>query len=175
MDAMPAQMPAEKNAMPPKVEAPPAPPNGYSERSVRDLVKAVGNALKMVSKALGREAPPMPEPPKELFVKKVMNQPLPAFMVEEIANLLALGAQIGGKQEGRYDVDLAEMLADSDGLERLIVVLELMAKDKALLANVKEAAKSAPMPAEKETVVEETEEVTTDPETPGEAHASTYM
>ena len=187
MDPMPAATPpappmappSAPASAPPPVEPPPAPVDGYEEYCVRDLLKAVNNALSAVSKALGREAPKPPEPPKELFVKKKMMQPLPAFLVEEVANLLALASQVGGKQPGRYDVDLGSLLATSDGVDKVSDILNLMAKDKMLLDGIKAAAKAgnaAPPPPAKgakpeEVVEEETEEV----EAPAPASASTYM
>jgi len=156
----PPEMAAPEGA-PPEVAAPPAPAEGYSEKCVKELMKALGLALKAATKALGREAPSLPTPPKEVFEKGKMRQPLPAFIVQEIAMLLTVAAKIGGKVEGRYDVDLTELLASDEGLDRLAVVLELFAKDKVLLAALKEAQKAGPVGGppemeESEEVVEET-------------------
>jgi hypothetical protein len=146
---------------PPEVAAPPPPAEGYSEKCVKDLLKALGLALKAATKALGREEPALPTPPKEVFEKGKMRQPLPAFIVQEIAMLLDVAAKLGGKVEGRYDVDIMELLASDDGIDRLSVLLELFAKDKVLLAALKEAQKAGPVGGppemeEAEEVVEET-------------------
>ena len=123
-----------------EVQAPPPPAEGYSEKCVKDLLKALGLALKAATKAMGREAPSVPEAPAEVF---------------EIAMLLMMASQIGGKHEGRYDVDLMELLASDDGLDRLATLLELLSKDKVLLSALKEAQKAAPAKGP----VAETEEV----------------
>lgn len=140
---MPPAMPAESmkgEEAPPM--APPPPADGYSERSVRDLLDALGMALKAMTKAMGREAPALPEPPKDTFVKGKMMSALPSFLVQEVAMILSVAAQLGGKVEGRYDVDVAPLFENDPGLEKLAVLLELVAKDKVLLSELKEAQKA---------------------------------
>jgi hypothetical protein len=138
-----------------EVQAPPPPAEGYSEKCVKDLLKALGLALKAATKAMGREAPSVPEAPAEVFEKGKMRQPFPGVIVQEIAMLLMMASQIGGKHEGRYDGDLMELLASDDGLDRLATLLELLSKDKVLLSALKEAQKAAPAKGP----VAETEEV----------------
>lgn len=143
MDMNAAPAPAEAEAAP-MMEAPPAPPEGYSERTIKDLAKSLGGALKAIMGAMGsKEIPEVPDPDKALFEKGKMMRPLPAFVVQEVMMLISAAAQVGGKVEGRYDVDVPALLATDEGLEKLIVLLELIPKDKPLLASIKEAAKGA--------------------------------
>ena len=152
MDMPAAPPPSADTAAPPAMEgpmAPPPPPEGYSERTIKDLAKALGLSLNAVMGAMGaKDIPAVPEPDKALFTKGKMMAPLPAFVVQEVAMLIGAAAQMGGKVEGRYDVDVPAMLADDAGLEKLTDLLKLIVKDKPLLAAIKEAAKAAPAMAE---------------------------
>lgn len=133
---------APESAAPEAPVAPPPPAEGYSERAVKDLAKALGVALKAFMSALGKKgAPEVPEPGKELFEKGKMMAPLPAFVVQEVMMILGAAAQLGGKVEGRYDVDVMPMFESDDGIEKITDLLTMAAKDKVLLAAIKEQVK----------------------------------
>lgn len=136
--------PAESGV--PEVVVPDAPPDGYKKYCIVDLVKATNAAMKAATKAMGKDAPPEIEPPDaKAYDKGVFRGKLLPVLVTEIATLLAVASKIGGKQEGRYDIDLQEHLATTDGVDRLATLLELMAKDKVFLDGLKEAQKAGPM------------------------------
>jgi hypothetical protein len=116
------------------------PPEGYSKKSLDALVDALNAALAAVAKALkSKEKPPeLPEVPKEAVQDGRVNVAIPAAYVEAIANLLMMARQVGGSVEGRYDLDVESLLGSDEGIDKLAVALELVARDKMLLARVKD-------------------------------------
>lgn len=179
MTEAPPMPPADEGGIP-MVEAPEPPPDGYEKYCIVDLVKATNAAMKATTKALGKDAPPDIEPPDaKAYDKGVFRGKLLPVLVTEIAMLLSVASQIGGKQEGRYDIDLQEHLATTDGVDRLATLLELMAKDKPFLAGLKEAQKAGPMPppAPKGGAAPEAAEAAeaAEPEAAEDAGAESYM
>jgi len=136
------------------------PPGGYAVKAVNELIDALSMAMKAVAKALGQEAADLPPVPKEVIKAGKVEQPIPPDIIKAVADILAMAAAVGGSQEGRYDLDVESLLSDDAGLGKLAIALELLAKDKTLLAKIKDvlvqgggkapppaAAKPPPAPA----------------------------
>lgn len=157
-------MPPEGEAAP--MQAPAPPPQGYSKKKVVGLNDALHKALDAVGKATKAQMPQLQDKvPDEMFEGGYFKQPIPAAVLDLVVKLLAVANDIGGKMEGRYAVDVMSMLADDAGLEKLAVLLELIARDKVLLGRMKEAQKAAgkaPAPAAKKPEIEEVEEEETE-------------
>lgn len=172
---MGGDMPMDAGAMPPGPpvegggpEIPPPPPGGYSKSSVNDLVDALQAALKAVGKAIKKEMPEVPDVPAEAFAKGKLEMELPPWLAEELVTILGVASQVGGKQEGRYDLDVMAMLADDAGLDKLAIALELLARDKVLLDKMRQIAREGPGPAPaKKPVAKEEEVVEVTEEKPG--------
>lgn len=127
-----------------EVEVPPPPPGGYSKKALDEVVDALEMALNAVEKALKKPLSKLDRVPKEAVVKGKVDVPFPAAYAAEIVTLLATASSVGGSMAGRYDVDVESMLGGDEGLERLAMVLELLAGDKTFLARVKDIMSRVP-------------------------------
>lgn len=158
MSSMPAEKPMDAEALAPPAgsemasapvagpEIPPPPPGGYSKNAVTDFVTALQKAVKAVGKALGKEMPEIPDVPDDAFVKGKLDAEVPEGMAGAAVVVLGAAASIGGKEEGRYDLDVLSLLADDAGLDRLSIALELVARDKVMLDKLREIARQGPGP-----------------------------
>jgi hypothetical protein len=117
-----------------------------------EVVDALEMALNAVEKALRKPLSKLERVPGEAVVKGKVDAPFPAAYAAEIATLLATASSVGGGMEGRYDVDVESMLGSDEGLGKLAIVLELLARDKTFITRVKDimsrgpAAVAAPPP-----------------------------
>lgn len=157
--------PAEPKA-PMSVEPP---PEGYTKRAIKEIADGLQTAMSAIAKAAKTEAGEVPEVTDDLFEKGHMMMPLPPWLIENVCTIIQLADQLGGKMEGRYAVDCLALLATEEGVRKLGTLLDLIAKDKVLLQKIADTMRAkATMPPKTEKV-EETEEVTTDVETPANA------
>jgi hypothetical protein len=136
----------------------PAPEDGYPKRVITDLRDGLQAAMTAIAKATHQPAGEVPEVPDEAFTKGRFLTPIPPSIVKAICDILKTAAMIGGKVEGRYDGDCAQMLATEEGAKKVVIMLELAAKDKVLLQKIADAWRAKAMAAPKGEAGEEAAE-----------------